>query len=102
MRQNHVGLVETLGRYKREVNAGLSFYIPIFQKVRIVDLAMIPLSLKGYSVITKDNAEVQTAVRHLIPETPVQQLVAAVLQVTVVNPHMEAVHQHLLTVLAVM
>ena len=62
VRQNHVGLIETLGRYSREVSAGLNLYIPVFQKVRIVNLAMIPLSLKGYSVITKDNAEVQTNV----------------------------------------
>jgi len=60
--QNHVGLVETLGKYSREVNAGLNLYVPIIQKIRIVDLAMIPLSLQGYSVITKDNAEVQTTV----------------------------------------
>ncbi|MFC6177397.1 SPFH domain-containing protein [Companilactobacillus huachuanensis] len=60
VRQNHVGLVETLGKYRREVSAGLNIYIPLFQKIRIVDLAMIPLSLKGYSVITKDNAEVET------------------------------------------
>ncbi|WP_338216104.1 SPFH domain-containing protein [Companilactobacillus muriivasis] len=62
VRQNHVGLVETLGKYRREVSAGLNIYIPFIQKVRIVDLAMIPLSLQGYSVITKDNAEVQTNV----------------------------------------
>lgn len=62
IRQNRVGLVETLGKYSREVNAGLNFYIPIIQKIRIVNLAMIPLSLQGYSVITKDNAEVQTNV----------------------------------------
>ncbi|MGQ2375538.1 SPFH domain-containing protein [Companilactobacillus zhachilii] len=60
--QNHVGLVETLGKYSREVSAGLNFYIPFFQRIQIVDLAMIPLSLQGYSVITKDNAEVQTNV----------------------------------------
>lgn len=60
VRQNHVGLIETLGRYSREVSAGLNLYIPVFQKVRIVNLAMIPLSLKGY--FTKDNAEVQTNV----------------------------------------
>jgi len=62
VRQNHVGLVETLGKYSREVSAGLNLYVPLFQKIRTVDLAMIPLSLKGYSVITKDNAEVQTNV----------------------------------------
>jgi len=36
-------LVETLGKYSREVNAGLHLYVPIVQKIRIVDLAMIPL-----------------------------------------------------------
>ncbi|GAB5056310.1 hypothetical protein COSHB9_06970 [Companilactobacillus alimentarius] len=45
VRQNHVGLIETLGKYRREVDAGLSFYVPMFQKVRIVDLAMIPFKI---------------------------------------------------------
>lgn len=53
VRQNHVGLVETLGKYSREVRAGLNFYIPIFQKVRIVDLAMIPLLCKVIQLLPK-------------------------------------------------
>ena len=36
VRQNCKGLVETLGKYSRSVDAGLQFYVPIFQKIRTV------------------------------------------------------------------
>lgn len=62
IRQNRQGLVETLGKYSRTVDAGLHFYIPIFQRIRVVDLAMHPLMLEQYSVITKDNADVEASV----------------------------------------
>ena len=32
VRQNCKGLVETLGKYSRSVDAGLQFYVPIFQR----------------------------------------------------------------------
>lgn len=63
IKQNNVGLVETWGKYNnRQVNAGLHFYLPIVQKITVVNLKMIPIALDSYSVITKDNAEVKAAV----------------------------------------
>lgn len=60
--QNNQGLVETLGKYARTVNAGLNLYIPIIQKIRNVSLAMEPIALPAYSIITKDNADIQATV----------------------------------------
>ncbi|WP_407887304.1 SPFH domain-containing protein [Levilactobacillus sp. N40-8-2] len=61
VRQNNEGLVETLGKYKRSVAPGMHFYLPGFQKIRTVGLAMTPLALPNYSVITKDNADVSAS-----------------------------------------
>lgn len=60
--QNNLGLVETLGKYRRSVESGLHFYIPLIQKIRKVSLAMEPLALPNYSIITKDNADVSASV----------------------------------------
>lgn len=60
--QNNVGLRETLGRYTTTVDSGLKFYVPVFQKIKNVSLAMEPLRLPNYSVITKDNADVSASV----------------------------------------
>ncbi|NLR31164.1 SPFH domain-containing protein [Levilactobacillus tujiorum] len=59
--QNNEGLVETLGKYKRSVAPGVHFYFPGLQKIRTVELAMTPLALPNYSVITKDNADVSAS-----------------------------------------
>ena len=59
--QNNQGLVETLGKYSHSVASGLHFYIPLFQKIRKVSLAMEPLALPNYSIITKDNADVSAS-----------------------------------------
>ena len=59
--QNNVGLIETLGKYSRTVKAGLVFIWPIFQRVRKVSLALQPLEISKYSIITKDNAEITTS-----------------------------------------
>lgn len=59
--QNYVGLVETLGKYSKSVNAGLTFIIPIFQKIRRVSLALQPYQISKYRIITKDNAEITTS-----------------------------------------
>ncbi|WP_099974083.1 MULTISPECIES: SPFH domain-containing protein [Lactobacillaceae] len=61
VRQNNQGLIETLGKYRRSVESGLHFYIPFVQRVRKVSLAMSPLSLPNYSIITKDNADVRAS-----------------------------------------
>lgn len=59
--QNNRGLVETLGKYKRSVDPGFHFYFPFFQKIGNVSLAMEPLALPNYSIITKDNADVSAS-----------------------------------------
>ena len=59
--QNYVGLVETLGKYSRTVKAGLVFIWPIFQSLRKVSLALQPLEISKYRIITKDNAEITTS-----------------------------------------
>lgn len=56
-----MGLIETLGKYSRTVKAGLVFIWPIFQRVRKVSLALQPLEISKYSIITKDNAEITTS-----------------------------------------
>ncbi|MCF6515234.1 paraslipin [Lactobacillus sp. S2-2] len=58
IKQNHQGLVETLGKYKKTISPGLHFYIPLVQRIHAVNLAMVPLELPGYPIITQDNAEV--------------------------------------------
>ncbi|HIZ96937.1 MAG TPA: SPFH/Band 7/PHB domain protein [Candidatus Ligilactobacillus excrementavium] len=60
--QNCQGLVEMFGKYKHTVESGLHFYIPFVQGIRTVSLAMQPIELPHYSIITKDNAEVSTSV----------------------------------------
>ncbi|MBM7543888.1 SPFH domain-containing protein [Periweissella beninensis] len=62
IQQNNQGLVETLGKYRRSVDSGLHFYIPFIQKIHKVSLAMAPLALPNYSIITKDNADVSASV----------------------------------------
>jgi regulator of protease activity HflC (stomatin/prohibitin superfamily) len=59
--QNNQGLVETLGKYSHSVESGLNFYVPLFQKIRNISLAMRPLALPNYSIITKDNADVSAS-----------------------------------------
>lgn len=60
--QNCQGLIETLGKYRSSVTPGLHFYVPFIQRVRQVSLAMRPIRLPDYSVITKDNAEISASV----------------------------------------
>lgn len=59
--QNYEGLVETLGKYSKTERAGLIFIIPFVQRIRKVSLALQPLEISKYSIITKDNAEVSTS-----------------------------------------
>jgi regulator of protease activity HflC (stomatin/prohibitin superfamily) len=62
IKQNCEGLVENLGKYNKTVQSGLHFYIPMFQNIKTVNLAMQPKLLPKYSIITKDNAEVLASV----------------------------------------
>ena len=59
--QNNEGLVETLGKYSKTVKAGFIFVWPLFQRIRKVPLALQPLEISKYSIITKDNAEISTS-----------------------------------------
>lgn len=59
--QNYEDLVETLGKYSRTVKAGFVFIWPIFQRIRKVSLALQPLEISKYRIITKDNAEITTS-----------------------------------------
>ncbi|NVY97088.1 SPFH domain-containing protein [Lactobacillus sp. DCY120] len=60
--QNCQGLIELFGKYQHSVESGLHFYIPLVQRIRTVNLAMRPIELPHYSIITKDNAEVSTSI----------------------------------------
>ncbi len=60
--QNTAGLLETLGKYSSTRSTGLNFRLPVIQKIRVVSLALQPLKLAGYSVITKDNADIGATV----------------------------------------
>ena len=62
VRQNYVGLIETFGKFSHSVDAGLHFVIPFAQRMRKVSLALQPLGIPKYSVITKDNADVEISV----------------------------------------
>lgn len=59
--QNNEGLVEILGKYSKTVKAGFIFIWPLFQRIRTVPLALQPLEISKYSIITKDNAEITTS-----------------------------------------
>lgn len=59
--QNFEGLVETWGKYTKTVKAGLVLIIPGMQRLRKVSLALQPLVIQKYSIITKDNAEITTS-----------------------------------------
>ena len=59
--QNDEGLIETLGKYTKTVKAGLVWIIPLIQNSRKVSLALQPLEISKYSIITKDNAEITTS-----------------------------------------
>lgn len=56
--ENCIGLVETFGKYSHNATAGLHFIVPGVQRMRKISLALQPLSIPKYSVITKDNADV--------------------------------------------
>ncbi|WP_089940146.1 SPFH domain-containing protein [Convivina intestini] len=60
--QNQVGLLETVGKYSSTKQSGLHLCLPLVQRIRVVSLALQPLRLQGYSVITKDNADINTTV----------------------------------------
>ena len=55
VKQNEKGLVETLGKYTRTVDSGLTIIFPIIQHIRRVDLREQVIDVPPQNVITKDN-----------------------------------------------
>jgi len=55
VKQNEKGLVETLGKYTRTVDSGLTIIFPIIQHIRRVDLREQVIDVPPQDVITKDN-----------------------------------------------
>ncbi|MFC1510043.1 SPFH domain-containing protein [Candidatus Omnitrophota bacterium] len=58
VRQHERGIVEFFGRYKRFVNPGLNFQIPVVEFTRIRDVREHTMDIEPQSVITKDNVEI--------------------------------------------
>jgi len=52
------GLVERLGKFKKEVKAGIHFIIPFFDRIQKVDLREHVIDVPPQEVITKDNVVV--------------------------------------------
>ncbi|EKK20765.1 Putative stomatin, prohibitin-family membrane protease subunit YbbK [Fructilactobacillus florum 8D] len=62
VQQNNVGLVTFLGKYSRQFESGLHFYIPFFERVRTISLQSQPLALPVQTGITRDNASISIQV----------------------------------------
>ncbi|USS92976.1 SPFH/Band 7/PHB domain protein [Fructilactobacillus ixorae] len=62
VQQNNVGLVTFLGKYSRQFESGLHFYIPVFERVKTVSLQSQPLALPVQTGITRDNASISIQV----------------------------------------
>jgi len=58
VRQGYIGLIETLGEYKRTVQPGLTFVIPGIQRLRRVDIREQVINVPEQEVITADNVGV--------------------------------------------
>jgi regulator of protease activity HflC (stomatin/prohibitin superfamily) len=58
VRQHEKGMVETLGKYTRTVDSGLTFIIPFLQVLKTTDMREQVLDVPPQEVITKDNASV--------------------------------------------
>lgn len=58
VRQGYIGLIETLGEYKKTVTPGLTFVIPGIQRLRRVDIREQVINVPEQEVITSDNVGV--------------------------------------------
>lgn len=53
------GVVERLGKYRRTADSGLTFLIPVFDKMKKVDMRELVVDVPPQEVITKDNVVVE-------------------------------------------
>lgn len=58
VRQGYVGLIETLGEYKKTVTPGLVFVVPGIQRLIRVDIREQVINVPEQEVITSDNVGV--------------------------------------------
>lgn len=58
IRQGYVGLIETLGEYKRTVTPGLTFVLPGIQRLQRVDIREQVINVPEQEIITSDNVGV--------------------------------------------
>lgn len=58
VRQGYVGLIETLGRFSRQAEPGVTFTIPGFQTLKKVDIREQVINVPEQEVITADNVNV--------------------------------------------
>ncbi len=58
LRPYEVGLVERLGKYKRKIESGIHFIMPLLENVQIVDLRERVVDIQPQEVICKDNVVV--------------------------------------------
>ena len=55
VRPTHRGIVETLGKYSRFQNSGVTFIVPLFQRLHTVLITETLIDVEQQVVITKDN-----------------------------------------------
>ncbi|MBL7662251.1 SPFH/Band 7/PHB domain protein [bacterium] len=58
IRQHEKGIIETLGKYSKTTDSGLTFIFPFLQSLRLVDMREQVLDVPPQDVITKDNVSV--------------------------------------------
>ena len=56
VRQYEKGVIETLGKYSRLADSGLTLIVPFLQSIRLVDMREQVMDVPPQEVITKDNA----------------------------------------------
>ena len=59
VQQSEKGVIETLGKYTRTVDSGLTILIPILQNIKKVDMREQVMDVPPQEVITKDNVLVR-------------------------------------------
>lgn len=70
VRSTEEGLIETLGKFSRNANAGFNWIIPIIQSMTVVNITEIRVDVEPQMIITKDklNATVDAVVYYKIQD----------------------------------